>query len=247
MRVIATCPTCLQKQSEGGKQPSFNPIAGELDDNGSIHVTCEYGHYGIVIYDSRRYEVLVKSAARAFLDGYTNEVVAVMSSALERAYEFYIRVLCRAKGLSADVLEDAWKGVAAQSERQFGAFQFLYLLDQERPYRPDPFITEVRNKVVHRGKIVREPEALEFAEKVFKVIRDLESILQSKFPEFVFEESEREAKAQEAKIPQGVEHLKLSTKTVTVDRTKNEVTGVVTQFIEHVAAIHQARERGFPA
>ena len=101
--------------------------------------------------------------------------------------------------------------------------------------------------MIHRGKIVREPEALEFAEKVFKVIRDLESILQSKFPAFVLEESEREVKAQEAKIPPGVEHLKLSTKTVTVDKTKNEVTGVVRKFIEHVAAIHQARERGFPA
>ena len=247
MRVIATCPICLQEQSEGGKQPRLNPIAGELDDNGSIHVTCGHGHYGIVVYDSRRYEVLVKSAARAFLDGYTNEVVAVMSSALERAYEFYIRVSCRAKGLSAEVLEDAWKVVAAQSERQFGAFQFLHLLDQESSYRLDPFITEVRNKVIHRGKIVREPEALEFAEKVFKVIQELESILQSKFPVFVSEESEREVKAQEAKIPHGVEHLKLSTKTVNVDTTKNEVTGVVSTFIEHVAAIHQARERGFPA
>lgn len=246
MKIIAACPTCLQEQSERGKQPAFNPIAGELDDNGSIHVTCDHGHYGIVIYDSRRYEVLVKSAARAFLDGYTNEVVAVMSSALERSYEFYIRVSCRAKGLSADVLEDAWKGVAAQSERQFGAFQFLYLLDQESPFRPDPFITEVRNKVVHRGKIVRESETLEFAEKVFKIIQNLESMLQSKFPAFVSEESEREVKSQEAKIPHGVEHLKLSTKTVNVDRTKNEVTGVVTKFIEHVAAIHQARERGFP-
>lgn len=247
MRIIAPCPTCLQEQSEGGKQPRFNAIAGELDDNGSIHVTCEHGHYGIVVYDSRRYEVLVESAARAFLDGYTNEVVAVMSSALERAYEFYIRVSCRAKSLSVGVIEDTWKVVAAQSERQFGAFQFLHLIDQRIPYRLNPFITEIRNKVIHRGKIVREPEALEFAEKVFKVIRELESIMESKFPQFVLEESEREVKAQEVKIPHGVQHLRLSTKTVTVDKTKNEALGVVSKFIEQVAAIHEARKRGFPA
>ena len=246
MRVIAACPQCILAQSKDGKQPRLNPITGELDDNGSIHVTCENGHYGIVVYDARRYEVLVKSAARAFLDGYTNEVVAVMSSALERAYEFYIRVSCRAKNVSSEILEDAWKGVAVQSERQFGAFQFLYLLDHYEPFRLDPLISEVRNKVVHRGKIVRENEALQFAESVFEIIRGIENYLQENFAAHFSEESDREVKEQESKIPKGIEHLKLSMKTVNVDTSKNEVIGVVTKFIEHVASIHQARERGFP-
>lgn len=246
MRVIAACPKCIAEQSIGGKQPIFNPIAGELDDNGNIHVTCENGHYGIVVYDARRYEVLIKSAARAFLDGYTNEVVAVMSSALERAYELYIRVSCRAKAIAPEKIGDAWKGVAAQSERQFGAFQFLYLIDHHEPFQLDRFITEIRNKVIHRGKIVRKNEALQFAEKAHDVIRDIEDFLQSKFTACFTEESEREVQAQEAQIPMGIEHLKLSVKTVNVDTAKNEVIGVVTKFIEHVTSIHQSRARGFP-
>jgi hypothetical protein len=246
MRVLAACPKCILEQSKKDKQPRFNPIAGELDDNGSIHVTCEHGHYGIVVFNARRYDVLVRSAARAYLDGYTNEVVTVMSSALERAYEFYIRVSCRAKGISADKLEEAWKGVAAQSERQFGAFQFLYLLDHEQPFRPDKLITETRNRVIHRGKIVREKETLEFAEKVFEVIHNLESTLQSKFPSFLSKEAQREIKVQENKIPSGVEHLTLSMSTVNVSKTTKEVTGAVTKFMEHIGAIFHAREHGFP-
>lgn len=246
MKTIAVCPDCIEAASKDGRQPHFNPIAGELDDNGIIHVTCDQGHYGVVLYNARRYEVLVKSAARAALDGYTNEVVAVMSSALERMYEFYIRVSSRAKGVSEQTLEAVWKNVAAQSERQFGAFQFLYMLDHNRQFKLEQRITETRNKVVHRGKIVREDEALEFAESVYAVIQHLQTELQSKFPEFVTEEAAREMKAQELQVPEGISHIKLSTTTVNVDTSKNEVTGVVTKFIEHVAAIHQSRQRGFP-
>lgn len=246
MKVVAMCPQCILEQAKQKEQPRFNPIVGELDDNGIIHVTCEKKHYGVVLYNARRYEVLVKSAARAFLDGYTNEVVAVMSSALERAYEFYMRVSCRAKGLDQEIVDAAWKNVAAQSERQFGAFQFLYLQDNQAPFRLDPLITEVRNKVIHRGKIVREAEALEFAENAFSVIRHLENTLQTKFPDYIKEEAEREIKVQESAIPDGVEHVKLSATTVNVDTAKNEVIGIVSTFIQHVAAIHQARKRGFP-
>ncbi|MNV10709.1 hypothetical protein D3C71_1012460 [compost metagenome] len=247
MKTIAACPDCIGEASKDGAHPRFNPIAGELDDSGIIHVNCDKGHYGVVLFNARRYEVLVRSAARAALDGYTNEVVAVMSSALERAYEFYIRVSSRARGVSEDTLEAAWKSVAAQSERQFGAFQFLYMLDQLRPFKLEQQITETRNKVIHKGKIVREDEALAFAENVYAVIQHLQSVLQSKFPNTVAEEAEREMKVQEAQVPEGVQYLKLSTTTVNVDTSKKEVTGVVTKFIEHVAAIHQAREQGFPA
>lgn len=246
MKAIGACPQCFLDQTKDGGRPRFKPINGELDDSGIIHVNCESGHYGVILYDARRYEVLVNSAARAFLDGYTNEVVAVMSSALERSYEFYIRVSCLAKEIAATSFEGAWKSISVQSERQFGAFQFLYLIDHGESLKLDPVITETRNKVVHRGKIVREAEALEFAEKAYLVIKTIEGALQKKFPEFVKKESQREVKAQEAQVPHGVEHMTLSITTVNVDREKNEVTGVVSTFIEQVAAIYESRKSGFP-
>jgi hypothetical protein len=246
MKAIAACPTCILEESKDGKQPRFNPVVGELDDNGSIHVTCEHKHYGIVVYNERRYSVLVKSAARAFLDGYTNEVVAVMSSALERAYEFYIRVSCAAKGVNPQAFEGAWKVVASQSERQLGAFQFLHLLDHGHHLPVDQAISHTRNKVVHQGHIIREAGALEYAEKVFAVVDALDNSMQSMFPSYYKEEAEREVRVQQEAIPQGVEYLTLSMATVSVDTKTNIATRTVNKFLEHVAAIHHARGNGFP-
>lgn len=117
MRALATCPLCYDKRRTLDANALPTMLAGELDDVGYVHVNCPAGHYSIVIYNARRYEVLIRSAANAFVDGYTNEVVAVMSAALERAYEFYIRVSCRASGIPAGEMQAAWKVVAAQSER----------------------------------------------------------------------------------------------------------------------------------
>jgi intracellular sulfur oxidation DsrE/DsrF family protein len=198
------------------------------------------------VYNARRYEVLVKSAAGAFLDGYTNETVAVMSSALERAYEFYIRVSCRAKGIDQNLFTVVWKGVASQSERQYGAFYFLYLTDHSEQFHLAPFITEVRNKVVHRGKIVREEEALRFAEAVYATIANIENAMQKTFGPHVAEEALREVKFQEQHIPAEVQHLTLDATIVHVDKSSDEVVGKARKFMDFVAAIHQARDRGFP-
>lgn len=246
MKVIAACPTCIHEQSKNGKQPRFNLIAGELDDNGSIHVKCQHEHYGIVVYNERRYSVLVKSAARAFLDGYTNEVVAVMSSALERVYEFYIRVSCAAKGTSPQAFEAAWRVVASQSERQLGALQFLHLLDHGHHLSVDPVIPQTRNKVVHQGHIIREASALDYAERVFAIVDALDSSMKSMFPLQYKDEAEREVRVQQEAIPQGVEYVTLSMTTVSVDTNTNIATRTVNKFIEHVLAIHNSRRNGYP-
>gem|GEM_PF-2264797 len=242
MRTIAACPVCIEAQAK----PGFNPLSGELDDCGYIHVNCDQGHYGIVIYDARRYEVLIQSAAKAYVNGYTNEVVAVMSAALERTYEFYIRVSCRAKGISCDTLESAWKGISSQSERQFGAFQFLYLIDNEKPFKLDKTITETRNNIIHKGRIARESEALRFAENVFKHVRAIESSIKSKLSQYADEESTHEVETQKALVPIGVASITLKSHSVRVDKTKNEVIGMADCFLDMAGAIVQSRSRGFP-
>lgn len=245
MRTLAACPVCVDALETSSAQPVF--LSGELDDHGYIHVNCDQGHSGIVIYDARRYEVLIQSAAKAFADGYTNEVVAVMSAALERTYEFYIRVSCRAKGISRDSLEKAWKGVSAQSERQFGAFQFLYLIDHGQPFTPlEEFITKTRNSVIHKGRIAREKETVSFAEIVFKRIREIEASIQSKFSQYSAEESAQELETQKALVPEGVSSIMLENNLVRVDTSTNEVIGVVDCFLDIAASIVKARSRGTP-
>lgn len=247
MRTIATCPVCIEVQAKSGDNPAFNPLSGELDDCGYIHVNCDQGHYGVVIYDARRYEVLMQSAAKAYVDGYTNEVVAVMSAALERTYEFYIRVSCRAKGISSKALESAWKSVSSQSERQFGAFQFLYLIDHGQSFNLDKDITKIRNSIIHKGRIAREIEALSFAENVFKHVRTIENSIKSKFSQYADEESTYEVDSQKALVPNGVASITLKKQTVRVDITKNEVIGIADSFLDMAGGIVQSRSRGYPA
>jgi hypothetical protein len=249
MRALAVCPSCIEENVRNGASgvaaiPA--PVAGEMDDHGYIHVTCTKGHVGIVTFDSRRHQVLMESAACAFLDGYTNEVVAVMATALERAYEFYLRVSCKAKSIASATFEAAWKPMASQSERQFGAFQILYLLDHGAVFCLDPKIPDIRNKVVHKGRIAREQEALEFAEQVYTHIREIEASIEAKFPEEAKQVAVEDIERQKAAVPKGTPYVGLKKDTVVYDKTRKVVTGKARKFIDFVASIHQSRERGFP-
>jgi len=241
MRSVAVCPKCIEEQAKQGIEPRPKPLLGQLDDRGYINVECEQGHTGVVIYDARRYDVLTESAARAFVDGYTNEVVAIMAAALERAYEFYIRVSCTAKSLLPETLDLVWKGVAAQSERQYGAFQFLYALDHGQAFRLEQSITQTRNNIVHKGRIASESEALEFAEGVYAVIRSLERAIEIKFPEHAAAEAAREVSMQQSLVPEGTPHVTLKKHTVRYDKAKKEVTGVAEKFLDLAGAVVQAR------
>jgi hypothetical protein len=247
MRSVAVCPKCIEEQAQKGMEPRPAPLVGELDDCGYIKVRCELGHEGIVIYNARRYNVLAESAARAFVDGYTNEVVAVMAAALERSYEFYIRVSCAAKSMAPELIEHAWKGVAAQSERQYGAFQFLYSLDHASAFRLDDSVTKTGNNVVHKGRIASESEALRFAENVYAVIRGLERTIEDKFSKYAADEAAREVAMQQSLVPDGTPYVTLKKQTVRYDKAKKEVTGVVEKFVDLAGAVVQSRSMGFPA
>jgi len=245
VRATAICPVCFyETHGLAGSRPK--EVLGELDNNGHIHVRCEKGHYGIAVYDARRYQVLIQSAAKAYVDGYTNEVIAVMGTALERAYEFYVRVSCRAKGITLENVEAAWKGVAMQSERQFGAFQFLHLVDHGEPFVIDDSIAKTRNRVVHRGQIATEREAVECAEKVFSRIRAIESEIQARFATDAAAEVADEVKAQLDLVPEGTQALTVSTHAVEVDESKHEVIAAIRSFMDLAIAEIQDRERGAP-
>jgi hypothetical protein len=246
MKMLVMCPECVHSSSESGVKHPQHWLTGELDDNGIVHTKCKDGHVGQVVYDAPRHAILIESAARAFLDGYTNEVVAVLSTALERAYEFYLRVVFRAKGIDAARFAKSWRELATSSERQYGAFHMIGLLFSSEIGELDRRIAETRNKVVHRGHIVREKEALEFAELVFSRIRAIERELDASYKEHVIAESEYQVEVQKKLVPKKTEVLVLKKTNVNVDKKTHKVLGVSEKFIEIVAGLHQARQRGFP-
>lgn len=244
MRVKVPCATCANVADPNKYE--FQILDGELDDAGYVHVSCAKGHKSVVVYDSRRYEVLLQSASSALLEGYANEAISTFSTALERCYEFYIRVVLRSHGIALDKIDKAWKEVAAQSERQFGAFHFLHLLELGESLKLEPDIAKTRNSVVHRGKIATTADALNFGGLVYDRIKAIEDSL-NKSEHDVEAEQKHEVKSQKEKVPEAMEYVVLKAFSVKVDPATNEVVGFPNTFQEYLAGVKRGKETGWIA
>jgi hypothetical protein len=131
-----------------------------------------------------KFELLFDLAANAIVDGYYREAVSSFTSTLERFYEFYIQVICEKSIISEDAFAATWKRVAAQSERQLGAFAFLYLIENGTPPRvlPDTMIG-FRNDVTHKGKLPKKQEAVEYGQEILDLIAPVLNELKARHPD----------------------------------------------------------------
>lgn len=209
MRAISPCVTCMKEASEklattGESTPVRFPYA-EMDDNGIVYLTCDKGHSTAAVHRSRKHQFLFESGCHALLDHYTNEAVSTFSAALERAYEFFLRVAYRKLGLPSSLLDESWKHVIAQSERQFGAFVFLFPAIAGESFELPQNIPQLRNKVIHRGYIARFDEVEKYAEAIFALIRRIMHILSDRCPTEMWTEINDAAEVQRSAVPSGME------------------------------------------
>lgn len=72
-----------------------------------------------------------------------------------------------------DDFERMWSALKNQSERQFGAFLFAYLQENRKPCKmlPNSHV-EMRNDVIHKGRIPNKAEATAFAQRSVNYIKD---------------------------------------------------------------------------
>jgi hypothetical protein len=156
----------------GGVVPENREVMfAELRDDGLYDVTCPQGHRNLVALGNLKFEVLFQSGAMALLDGYVREAVSSIAAALERFYEFYIRVMLLRHDIPPQDAERTWKMVSSQSERQVGAFFFLYLLENKRAvgFIADRYV-KFRNEVIHKGYIPTNEEVISYGEEVLSFI-----------------------------------------------------------------------------
>jgi hypothetical protein len=147
-------------------------MAHEFDNTGCFRVTCPNGHNFVALIQNPRFEVLFEMGASALLDGYFREAIVTFAASLERFYEFHLRVLAQAKGVGADATSQAWSDLGNKSERQRGAYVFAVLMDTgECPELPPRWFDELRNAVVHNGKIATSADATKFGDWVLQAIR----------------------------------------------------------------------------
>lgn len=183
MRIFVACPQCVEELQD----PALGWCLAELQDSGLYRPDCgRPGHNVAVCLQEQKFEVLYDLAANAILDRYYREAIISFTSALERFYEFYIRVICVKRDVEEDDFLRAWKTVAPQSERQLGAYIFVYLTENRVP---PPLLKEVhvrlRNDVVHNGKIPTKQQAVTYGQAVLDVIAPVMSALKHKEAEHV--------------------------------------------------------------
>ena len=149
MRLLMTCMECL---TESG-QPNEH-FSSEFRDDSRYEHTCSKGHKTTTVLQQQRFEILFEIGAHAILDGYYRESVSSFTSSLERFYEFAIRVFLDNPSCPDTLVQDCWKLVSRQSERQLGAFIVLWAA----AFRTTPDLlsnkdVEFRNEVIHKGTI----------------------------------------------------------------------------------------------
>jgi len=144
----------------------------DLDETGVYDLTCPSNHRTAFCLQNFKFELLFDLGLQAIDDGYYREAVSSFASALERFHEFYVEAALLGAGTNRDVYDVVWKAVRNQSERQLGAFLFLYARE-ERSAPPilSSSDTEFRNGVVHKGKFPQREETIAFGRKVQDIIR----------------------------------------------------------------------------
>lgn len=144
-----------------------------VSDDGLYEHTCPDGHSNVTILRNLQFEILFEIGINAIIDGYFRESVSAFSASLERFNEFYISILGKSQGVSNDV-DKAWKSISNSSERQFGAFVLSYtLVNGEAPKVLKNKDSKFRNKVIHEGKIPTRAEAIQYGDKIQRVIRPI--------------------------------------------------------------------------
>jgi hypothetical protein len=146
----------------------------EFKDDGRYEIKCRKGHSSITLLQQQKFEILFDIGAYAIVDGYYREAVSSFTSALERFYEFFIKVVCTSKNIDWTKTQEAWKEVSNQSEKQLGAFIFLHL--QETGSKPTLLSNskiKFRNEVIHKGKIPSKEQAIGYGQSILDVVRPL--------------------------------------------------------------------------
>lgn len=165
MRLIVACPQCsLEHDGTAYGLP--------VSESSLYSFRCHRGHDVTLGLVAVRFEVLFEIGMQALVDGYYREAVMTFSTALERFYEFYVRLIWEARGIEPAIRKELWNHVAKQSERQIGLFAATFLLETGcmPPLLPQTPMISLRNDLVHKGKIADQANAIAFGQAVADLV-----------------------------------------------------------------------------
>jgi hypothetical protein len=181
LKIRVSCPKCM---NENIRDVSFVHVS--IRDDGTYEFVCPKGHNAFVTLQEQRFEVLFDIGAHAIVDGYYREAVSSFAASLERFFEFYVRATLAENAIPDSIVDGSWRLVRKQSERQLGAFIFIYtLINRRTPKILSEQRVAFRNGVIHEGKIPTYDDAIDFGQSVLDVVRPLLLEAKQKFPKGV--------------------------------------------------------------
>jgi len=177
MKIALSCPVCARPGVDVYQILNITHV----NDAGVYDCECKIGHKFSTVFQDEKFEFLFEIGLNAIYDGYYREAVSCFASALEDFYVFFIQIVSRGFDIKQVDINSALRNVS-KSERQIGAFVFLYLVATSRP--PDLLKSKYvnfRNKMVHKGYIPTKDEAIEYGEEVRALLWDGIIVIKSKF------------------------------------------------------------------
>lgn len=155
-------------------------IEVEVQDKEGFIFECKNGHVSVGAVSIETYELLYDRAIFAYDDAYYRESVANLAASVERFHEYCINLMLRMSEIQRGYIDTLWKRVNRQSERQYGAFLFLYLNifktlppEMKKIDKKSEWVS-FRNKVIHSGYFPSKSEAelsIEITSDYIKEIR----------------------------------------------------------------------------
>lgn len=191
--IYISCGQCGNEEIDARRTtilPTYK-IFNHNIDNEHISFVCDHEHKNVIMVNELPFETLLNIAFDDFYTQYYRESVFNFAAAQERFFEFAIGLICAEAGIEHKDIMDVWGLIANQSERQLGAFCFLYFQRfKSKPFTQKKFEqnARIRNAVVHKGKSPSKQETREYGEFVIENIhRILKHLLENIEPKIVFD------------------------------------------------------------
>jgi len=183
MRLPVPCADCCRANGiRTGNIPKEFIFEVAIEGPNRFEIKCPNGHKSLLFLKQPAFKILFESGCLAFVDGYYREAVGTFTAALERFFEYWVKAKLVERNVSEDDLKKTWNIVSRQSERQYGAFLFIYLAETNS-CPPDLEKLEkyknFRNDVIHKGKFPSNDETRQYAEDILRFIARLNNELQT--------------------------------------------------------------------
>ena len=157
------CIQCCAEDIKNGRIPDSTTYEILTSDSGTIFFNCKNNHENCLIIQEHPFEILLEMAVENLIDRYYREAIFNFAAAQERCFEFFNELILFERQVENKLYEKLWKTVYKNSsERQLGAFYFLYFMRFKKTFSYDDNKNAIRNSIVHKGEIATKQKAFDY-------------------------------------------------------------------------------------